>query len=142
MKNLCGFKSVSLFIIAVFLVCSSAGSVMAAGFALIEQSASGLGNAYAGGAASAEDASTISFNPAGMTRLSGVPDSLKGARIVAALTQGIDERTVLKQMSEHLPNIALPRQFVVMEELPKMGSGKIDFRSVTEMLYDAMNKGR
>jgi acyl-[acyl-carrier-protein]-phospholipid O-acyltransferase/long-chain-fatty-acid--[acyl-carrier-protein] ligase len=71
-----------------------------------------------------------------------VPDSLKGARIVAALTQGIDERTVLKQMSEHLPNIALPRQFVVMEELPRMGSGKIDFRSVTEMLYDAMNKGR
>lgn len=44
----------------------------AAGFALIEQSASGLGNAYAGAAAVAEDASTIFFNPAGMTRL---PDS-------------------------------------------------------------------
>ena len=43
----------------------------AAGFALIEQSASGMGNAYAGGAASAEDASTIFFNPAGMSRLPG-----------------------------------------------------------------------
>ena len=41
----------------------------AAGFALIEQNASGLGNAYAGAAAVAEDASTIFFNPAGMTRL-------------------------------------------------------------------------
>ncbi len=41
----------------------------AAGFALIEQSASGLGNAYAGQAASAQDASTIFFNPAGMTLL-------------------------------------------------------------------------
>ncbi len=41
----------------------------AAGFAIIEQSASGLGNAYAGGAAAAEDASTIFFNPAGLTRL-------------------------------------------------------------------------
>ncbi|KPK45373.1 MAG: hypothetical protein AMK74_03730, partial [Nitrospira bacterium SM23_35] len=40
------------------------------GFALVEQGVSGLGNAYAGGAASAEDASTIFFNPAGMTRLS------------------------------------------------------------------------
>ncbi len=40
-----------------------------AGFALIEQNASGLGNAYAGAAAVAEDASTIFFNPAGMTRL-------------------------------------------------------------------------
>ena len=41
----------------------------AAGFALIEQNASGLGNAYAGQAASAQDASTIFFNPAGMTML-------------------------------------------------------------------------
>lgn len=43
----------------------------AAGFALIENSASGMGNAYAGGSAIAEDASTVWFNPAGMTRLSG-----------------------------------------------------------------------
>jgi long-chain fatty acid transport protein len=43
--------------------------VHAAGFALIEQNASGLGNAYAGQAASAQDASTIFFNPAGMTLL-------------------------------------------------------------------------
>lgn len=47
------------------------GGAAASGFALIEQSASGLGNAYAGGAAGAEDASTIFFNPAGMSRLSG-----------------------------------------------------------------------
>jgi long-chain fatty acid transport protein len=43
----------------------------AAGFALSEQNASGLGNAYAGAAAVAEDASTIFFNPAGMTYLEG-----------------------------------------------------------------------
>lgn len=48
-----------------------AGNAGASGFALIEQSGSGLGNAFAGGAASAEDASTIFFNPAGMSRLSG-----------------------------------------------------------------------
>jgi long-chain fatty acid transport protein len=41
----------------------------AAGFALIEQNASGLGNAYAGAAAVAEDASTVFFNAAGMTLL-------------------------------------------------------------------------
>ena len=40
-----------------------------AGFALIEQNASGLGNAYAGQAAVAADVSTIFFNPAGMTLL-------------------------------------------------------------------------
>lgn len=48
-----------------------AGEAAASGFALIEQSASGMGNAYAGGAASADDASTIFFNPAGMGQLSG-----------------------------------------------------------------------
>lgn len=45
--------------------------VSASGFALIEQNASGLGNSYAGAAAAAEDASTIYFNPAGLTRLPG-----------------------------------------------------------------------
>jgi long-chain fatty acid transport protein len=43
----------------------------AAAFALIEQSASGLGNSYAGAAAAAEDASTIFYNPAGMSLLPG-----------------------------------------------------------------------
>jgi len=43
----------------------------AAGYAIIEHSATGLGNAFAGAAAVAEDASTIYFNPAGMTYLPG-----------------------------------------------------------------------
>ena len=38
-------------------------------FALQEQNASGQGHAYAGGAAAAEDVSTIWFNPAGLVRL-------------------------------------------------------------------------
>jgi long-chain fatty acid transport protein len=46
-------------------------SVAAAGFALIEQSASGMGNAFAGAAATAEDPSTIFFNPAGMSLIQG-----------------------------------------------------------------------
>ncbi len=41
------------------------------GFALIEQGASGQGVAYAGAAAIGEDSSTVYFNPAAMTRLSG-----------------------------------------------------------------------
>jgi long-chain fatty acid transport protein len=54
---------------ALFAVMS--GSVAASGFALIEQSVSSMGNAYAGGSAIAEDATTVYFNPAGMSRLSG-----------------------------------------------------------------------
>ena len=63
-------KTMASWSVTVALLAMS-GSATASGFALIEQSASGLGNAFAGGAAGAEDASTVFFNPAGMSRLSG-----------------------------------------------------------------------
>lgn len=50
----------------------------ASGFALLEQNASGLGNAYAGQAASAQDASTVYFNPAGLMRIEGEQVVLAG----------------------------------------------------------------
>ena len=49
----------------------SAGNLHAAGFALMEQSVKGLGSAFAGGAAAAEDATTLFYNPAGMVLLRG-----------------------------------------------------------------------
>jgi long-chain fatty acid transport protein len=55
-----------LILMAFFTVQASAG-----GFILFEQSVKGLGNAFAGGSAEAEDASTVFNNPAGLTRLSG-----------------------------------------------------------------------
>ena len=66
-------KSGSLIRAAVLVALSSGFStqVSASGFALIENSASGQGNAFAGAAAYAEDASTVWFNPAGMMKLDG-----------------------------------------------------------------------
>jgi long-chain fatty acid transport protein len=57
-----------LVVMALFL---STGNLHAAGFALMEQSVKGLGSAFAGGAAAAEDASTLFYNPAGMVLLKG-----------------------------------------------------------------------
>lgn len=68
-----------------------------------------------------------------------IPDEVKGASIVAAVTTEINKADLLKKMGEELPNIALPRQFFVMEDLPMMSTGKIDFRSVTEMVQDLVN---
>ena len=45
------------------------GLVLGAGYQIQEQSVKGLGNAFAGGAAVAEDASTVFYNPAGLTRI-------------------------------------------------------------------------
>jgi long-chain fatty acid transport protein len=58
-------------LLALILVLAVASSAFAAGFALMEQSVKGLGNAFAGGAAAAEDATTVFTNPAGMTMLEG-----------------------------------------------------------------------
>ena len=46
---------------------------------MLEQNASGLGNAYAGSAAVAADASTIYFNPAGLTLLPGMQAVVAGS---------------------------------------------------------------
>ena len=56
-------------ILVALTVNSTASVAFAGGFALNEQSVKGLGNAFAGSAATADDASTIFFSPAGLTRL-------------------------------------------------------------------------
>ena len=56
----------------------AAGQALGSSFALQEQSGSGVGNAFAGGAAVAEDASTIYTNPAGMSRLPGIQGVVAG----------------------------------------------------------------
>lgn len=55
--------------IGLLLGVGNLNSAYAAGFALIEQSASGFGNAYAGMAARGDDASTQFFNPANLSLL-------------------------------------------------------------------------
>lgn len=57
----------------------------AAFFQLAENSPAGLGNAFAGGAAIAEDASTVWYNPAGLTRLPGTQMVVGGYFIVPSL---------------------------------------------------------
>jgi len=69
-----------------------------------------------------------------------VPDFIKGAKIVATITQKINEKEMLNKMAKELPPIAMPKQFIVMKELPKMGSGKVDFRTVTEMVKTKLAK--
>jgi long-chain fatty acid transport protein len=63
------------------LAAGHAGFAYGAAFALQEQSGSGLGNAFAGGAAVAEDASTIFTNPAGMSRLTNMQAVVAGSLI-------------------------------------------------------------
>lgn len=51
-------------LVALLVGSAAAGSAMASAFQLLEQNATGIGNAYSGTAASTEDASAAFFNPA------------------------------------------------------------------------------
>jgi long-chain fatty acid transport protein len=68
LRNVSRFCSVMMSVLSIIAV-SHPPPAVAGGFALNEQSVSGLGAAYAGGAAQAGDASTIFFNPAGIALL-------------------------------------------------------------------------
>lgn len=67
---------------SLFLTTMMPSLASAAGFALIEANARGQGNAYAGAAAHTPDASTIFFNPAGMTDLPGDHLTIAGHFII------------------------------------------------------------
>lgn len=69
-----------------------------------------------------------------------VSDELKGSSIVATVTIEVNKSEILKKMGDELPNIALPKQFLVIKELPMMSSGKIDFRTVTKIVQDMLNE--
>jgi long-chain fatty acid transport protein len=58
--------------VAALSVLTVSGVASAGGFYIQEQSAAGVGRAQAGNVAIADDASTIYFNPAGMTQLPGI----------------------------------------------------------------------
>jgi len=76
----------NLRLIPALITIAFSGSAAAAGFQLLEQNASGLGNAYAGSAAVAENASTIFYNPAGMTQLQDIEVST-GVTLISATYQ-------------------------------------------------------
>ncbi|WP_406821198.1 OmpP1/FadL family transporter [Pseudomonas sp. KnCO4] len=64
-------------------VALASSQLLAAGFALNEQSISGMGTGFAGRSSSAEDASTVYGNPAGMSRLKREQVTVGGAAVIA-----------------------------------------------------------
>lgn len=138
---------------AVLLISGAAfaGQVAGAGFALWEQSASGLGNAYAGVAAVAEDASTVFWNPAGMAKLGpGKHFSLAGHAIMpstqfrnVASQPGINRTDLGNEGGNAGDPAFVPNAYFAMDLGPRMSFGvgvNVPFGLATE--YDANWIGR
>lgn len=69
-----------------------------------------------------------------------VPNITKGADVVAAVANGnFDKHHVLKELKRALPAIAIPKEFYVIENIPMMASGKVNFREVEKICRELAN---
>jgi acyl-[acyl-carrier-protein]-phospholipid O-acyltransferase/long-chain-fatty-acid--[acyl-carrier-protein] ligase len=72
--------------------------------------------------------------------VTAVPDGKKGERLVVLHTLPPAElQSVLERLGElGLPNLWTPRpnQFFAVEEIPHLGTGKLDLRRVREMALE------
>jgi long-chain fatty acid transport protein len=80
-----------------------AGNAMAGGFYIQEQSAAGVGRAQAGNVVAADDASTIYFNPAGLTELEGI-QTASGIDLIVPSASLSDNGTVDHSLGASLGN--------------------------------------
>lgn len=112
------------------------GLASAAGFQSLEQNASGLGVAYAGSAAIADNASTVFYNPAGMTQLGGFHFS---AGVV-----GVSESHEFRRAGggssggDAGENYALPNAYLTWQVTPNFSAGiGISQPAMLDTEYDA-----
>lgn len=106
---------IRVFRTALALAVSAASSYsLASGFALNEQSISGMGTAFAGRSSSADDATTVYGNPAGMARLKREQVSV-GAAVIFAKTDIDDTRSTFggNNDGDMVPTVGVPMGYYV-----------------------------
>ena len=130
----------------------AASEAHAAAFALYEQGVSGLGNAYAGAAAVAEDATTVWWNPAGMARLGAGKHFAIGGVLISPSTKFSNGSSQTAAFSNPAStgtggdagkDATVPSMFYVMDLNPRMHFGvgiSVPFGLKTE--YDSDWIGR
>jgi long-chain fatty acid transport protein len=129
----------------------AASQAQAAGFALNEQGVSGLGNAYAGAAAVAEDATTVWWNPAGMSRLAPGKHIVFAGAVIAPSTKFKNNGSVPAALQTNVggeggdasDTAFLPSGFFAMDLSPRLNFGlgvNVPFGLATE--YDSSWIGR
>jgi len=146
-----GIRKTALSLAVAGAFAGGASQAHASAFALIEQSAGGLGNSYAGAAAAAEDASTIYYNPAGMSLLPAGMQVSAGLSLINLTAKFSDSGASVAAGGRPLGNnggdagdlAAVPNVYFAMDVAPnwKVGVGvSVPFGLKTE--YDPAWMGR
>ena len=143
-KHVIGLAVASAFMVGI------APRAHASAFALAEQGASGLGNAFAGAAAVAEDASTVWWNPAGMARLPSGKHVLFAGHVIIPSTEFNNRASVPAPLQPAGGNggdagdtAFVPNAYFVMNLNPRWNFGvgvNVPFGLATE--YDSTWIGR
>lgn len=68
-----------------------------------------------------------------------IPHPVKGAEIIAAVSEEIDAKKIRKKLAQDLSPLSVPKHFVFLENLPLMGSGKVNFREVGNICQEIVN---
>lgn len=98
------------------------GGAQAAGFALYEHSASALGNAFAGQAVVARDASTIFANPAGLTEVVG-GQAVAGGQLISSSVRFDDGNPATANGGDGGDLTLVPSVYYAMDLTPKVKLG-------------------
>ena len=66
--------------------------------------------------------------------VTGIPDEAKGEALVVLSTQEIDVAEMRAKLSEAgVPNLWIPKRVQRVEQIPVLGSGKLDLKACKEM---------
>ncbi|MDR2306056.1 MAG: outer membrane protein transport protein [Paucimonas sp.] len=118
--------------------------LLASGFALNEQSVSGMGTGFAGRSSSADDATTVYGNPAGMSRLKRQEVTVGGAGIFAKSDiSGPGSNLGGRTHGDMVPTVGVPMGYYVkpIDDHWAVGFGVyVPFGLVTD--YDSGNAAR
>ena len=100
-------KLMAIVVISIFA--ATPVPALASGFQLVEQNASGLGNAYAGQAAGVKSAGAIYFNPAALTQVKGWSVVASAELIGVGTTFANSASTVTSATAARVADISLLR---------------------------------
>ena len=65
----------------------------------------------------------------------GQPDPIKGEQLVLVSDQELDFPELRKKLSENgLPNLWIPKKVQIIDQIPILPTGKIDFQGVKKLI--------
>ncbi len=70
----------------------------------------------------------------------GRPCAEKGEELVLLTTRAITRPELLKCLSGHIPNLWIPKEVIIVEHLPTLGSGKLDLAECRRLITHAITK--